>query len=41
MSGLAQLGEALQAAVPIGCSSIGNQTLFELLEAQLPEISDE
>lgn len=41
MSGLAQLGEALLAAVPIDGSSIGNQTLFERLKAQLPEISEE
>lgn len=41
MSGLAQLGEALLAAVPVDGSSIGNQTLFERLKAQLPEISEE
>jgi type I restriction enzyme M protein len=41
MSGLAQLGEALLAAVPTDGSSIGNQTLFERLKAQLPEISEE
>lgn len=41
MSGLAQLSEALLAAVPIDGSSIGNQTLFERLKAQLPEISEE
>ncbi|MDV5862539.1 class I SAM-dependent DNA methyltransferase [Pseudomonas mendocina] len=41
MSGLAQLGEALLAAVPVDGSSIGNQTLFERLKAQLPAISEE
>ena len=41
MSVLAQLGEALLAAVPVDGSSIGNQTLFERLKAQLPEISEE
>ena len=41
MSGLAQLGEALLAAVPVDGSSIGNQTLFERLKAQLPETSEE
>lgn len=41
MSGLAQLGEALLAAVPVDGSSIGNQTLFERLKTQLPEISEE
>ncbi|WP_275546980.1 HsdM family class I SAM-dependent methyltransferase [Pseudomonas sp. Marseille-Q0931] len=41
MSVLAQLGEALLAAVPVDGSSIGNQTLFERLKAQLPGISEE
>ncbi len=41
MSGLAELSDALLAAVPVDGSSIGNQTLFERLKAQLPEISEE
>lgn len=41
MSVLAQLGEALLAAVPVDGSSIGNQTLFERLKTQLPGISEE
>ncbi len=36
-----KLGEALLAAVPVDGSSIGNQTLFERLKAQFPEISEE
>ncbi|MDO9622871.1 MAG: class I SAM-dependent DNA methyltransferase [Pseudomonas sp.] len=41
MSGLAQLGEALLAAVPADGSSIGNQALFERLKAQLSDISED
>lgn len=41
MTGLAELGRAVLAEVPVDGSSIGNQTLFERLKTRLPDVTDD